>query len=162
MSLVSIFYGTRQGMSRKTAQVLKRTFEEKHDLSTSLYDLRSKVSVPPLDSLDNIVVGSGIASGKWTKEVLGFLKNDFRGKKVAVYVCSSNAGAEHEKGNKEGYLHFHDLYITQIVAEHLNVEPVSTRAFGGQVRYFRITFVKNWSSEEVVGWADELASFFGS
>jgi menaquinone-dependent protoporphyrinogen oxidase len=110
--------------------------------------------LPNLDTYANIVVGSGIRMGKWTKEPLQFLKNDLEDKKVALFVSSVEAGDE------KTYEKAFSRYILEIIHKIPHFTPVATAAFGGRIRFKGFTFVDNRNIEKVREWALKLGEIY--
>ena len=102
------------------------------------------------------MIGSSIAYDRWTKEAKKFLIKDFTDKRVAVFVCSANAGGAAKKNDMGEYKEFQKRYIDDVLSEYPHIQPISTKAFGGRVRYLGITFLYNWNRDVVISWAEEL------
>ena len=91
MSKTLIVYGTRYGATAEVAKEIARILKDQYDLSVQLINLSEK-KIKDVSGYDNIVLGSGIKMGRWTGKAKRFLKKNFEGKKLAVFVCSGRAG----------------------------------------------------------------------
>lgn len=87
-----IVYGTRLGTTAGTSEEIANVLREE-GLEVSVVDAK-KEKVKMIAEYDLVIVGSGIAMGKWTSELEDFLKR-FRGelarKKVALFVSCGSA-----------------------------------------------------------------------
>ncbi|MHA2252535.1 MAG: hypothetical protein ACXAD7_19375, partial [Candidatus Kariarchaeaceae archaeon] len=106
---------------------------------------------------NNVILGSSIMSGEWTKEALKFLENDFSEKQIAIFVTSGNAGEALEKNDQELYQKWQYQYISAIIAPY-QINPVSIKAFGGHFRFFGIKLYDKLDFDPINAWADELFS----
>ncbi|MFX1512160.1 MAG: flavodoxin domain-containing protein [Promethearchaeota archaeon] len=156
MHKILIAYGTRRGVTAETASIIADILREKFSHTVDIIDLKKQKGEIELGKYQNVIIGSSIAYDRWTKEAKKFLLNDFTDKRVAVFVCSGNAGGAAEKNEVEEYQDFQKKYIDNVLSEYTHIKPVATKAFGGRVRYFRITFFDNWNRDIIVSWAEEL------
>ena len=110
----------------------------------------------PLDLsiYQNLIVGSGVRAGRVYSKALKFLRNDFAGKKVAFYVSSAWAVTPGSYEDAKA------RFVDKTLAKYPLIEPVSTGAFGGKIRYFGKTMVDNTDSAKVEAWAEELGKKF--
>lgn len=155
MSKTLIVYGTRYGATAEVAKEIARILEEQYDLSVQLINLYEQ-KVKDISGYDNIVLGSGIKIGRWTGKAKRFLKKDFEGKKLAVFVCSRRAG---EPDLYEGAL---DEYVKQVLSKYLKVQPVAFEAFGGRKPLRGNTFYDNRDWDKIRNWAKKVGKLFST
>jgi menaquinone-dependent protoporphyrinogen IX oxidase len=155
ISKTLIVFGTRYGATAAVAQEIARVFEEQFGLSVELVDLsRQKIRV--ITAYDNIVIGSGIKTGRWVGKAKRFLKRDFKGKKLAVFVCSRRAG------EPDSYAYALENYVTKVLSKYLKGRPVACEAFGGRKPLKDGTFYDNRDWDKIRNWAKKVAALFGS
>jgi menaquinone-dependent protoporphyrinogen IX oxidase len=141
--------GATEESARKIADVLRGKFQ----LAVDLIDLKEQ-KIPDLLEYKNIVVGAGVRGGRVYGKALKFLKNDFADKKIAFYVSSSWAGTPGSYDNAKA------KFVENTLAKYPQINPVSTEAFGGRIRYFKKTMVDNTDLTKVEVWAEELGKKF--
>lgn len=83
-------------------------------------------------------------------EAVKFLDNDLEGKRFLMFVVSNEAG------NPESYDQAVTKYIKNPLANHPNIEPVATEAFGGRMRILGMTISDTTDTEKVKAWADKI------
>ncbi len=160
MSKTLIVYGTRFGATEKSANVIARELKDKFNHEVEVVKLTSETENYDYTSFDNVIIGSSIAYFSWTKRAKKYLKNDFSGKKVFVFI--SSAGLTYpalEKGEMEKYEKRKNRFLDSVLRKNLKVEPASTAVFGGYIE----TKGKdgeydlyNWKEEDMVKWAAEI------
>ena len=87
-----IVYGTRLGTTAGTAEEIGKVLLEE-GLEVRVVDAK-KEKVKDVAGYNLVIVGSGIAMGKWTSEPEDFLKRfreELAGKKVALFVSCGSA-----------------------------------------------------------------------
>jgi menaquinone-dependent protoporphyrinogen IX oxidase len=148
-----IAYQTKLGASKETAGKIADTLCSKYHLEVDLVDLKEK-NLPDLGQYHNVVVGAGVRGGRVYAKALKFLKNDFNGKNVAFYTCSSWAGTpgSFENARKK--------YIDNTLSKYPQVKFVDAEAFGGRIRYFGKTMLDNRDMAKVEAWAEGLGKKF--
>ena len=160
MSKTLIAYGTRFGATAKSSEVIARELKEKFNHEVKVVKLSKETENIDLSNFDNVIVGSSLAMFSWTKRAKKFLKNDFIGKKLFVFI--SSAGITYpalEKGEMKKYEKWKGRFLDRIVKKNANVEPASTAVFGGWIenRGKPGTYdTYNWKEEDMVKWADEI------
>lgn len=122
-----IVYGTRYGATVETCAVIQKILEKEYNQHVEIWNLENWHSCPELDDYDNIIIGSGIKYGDWTKNARKYLEKDFASKKVAVFVSSVYAGETEQ--HDEAY----QKYVVDVLAENPQLKPVSMAAFGGRI-----------------------------
>ncbi|MFX0173618.1 MAG: hypothetical protein ACFE9L_17140, partial [Candidatus Hodarchaeota archaeon] len=85
---------------------------------------------------------------------LQFLKRDFEGKKVAIFVSSI------EVGDVKTYKKAFSRYILEILSNHPHFKPVDTAGLGGRIKFKDLTFVDNRNIVKVREWAFQLDEIF--
>jgi len=127
---VLIAYGTRFGSTEEISQEIGKTLK-KEGLQVQLVDLKKTKSKewPSLENFDGVLVGSGIAMGKWMNEPQEFLKKskeEIQKKKkiLGLFVCCGSASfpESYEQGKKD--------YLEKIMAK-IGIEADMCDAFGG-------------------------------
>lgn len=131
-----ICYGSRYGTTTEVVQEMKKTAEE---LGVTPETVFLKKENPPatLHAYDLIVIGSGIATGKWTNEPLDFIKNnieDLAGQKIALFVVCGDAG------NPERCDEAQKMYLDSISEQYPTLSPVSTALIGGVFDFKKYNF----------------------
>ncbi|MFW9997451.1 MAG: flavodoxin domain-containing protein [Candidatus Odinarchaeota archaeon] len=161
MNSTLIVYGTRCGASREVAELIASVLRDKFSLKVEVVNIKKMKGKNALEDYENIIVGSSIACGKWTKQAERFLKNDFSDKKVAIFVTSGGAGEALEKNDQELYQKWQKLYITDVITPY-DVKPVSIKAFGGHFRFFKKAFIDNLNHNHIKEWADQLGKLLST
>ena len=87
-----ICYGSRYGTTTEVVQEMKKTAEELGATTETVFLKKEKLPAT-LHEYNLKVIGSGIATGKWTNEPLDFIKNNIeelgRQKTALFVVCGS-------------------------------------------------------------------------
>ena len=156
MSKTLIVYGTRHGATAKSSEVIARILKEKYYHKVEIVNLDDYSNKLDLTGFENVIIGSSIVGFQWTKSAKGFLKNDFTGKKLFVFI--SSAGFTYPallKGKMGAYKRWKWIFLHRVVKKHTNIKPTSTAVFGG----WRVpNTVSNWREEDVVKWAEEIGN----
>jgi menaquinone-dependent protoporphyrinogen IX oxidase len=148
-----IAYVSKSGATEESARKIADVLRGKFQLAVDLIDLKEQ-KIPDLLEYKNIVVGAGVRGGRVYGKALKFLKNDFADKKIAFYVSSSWAGTPGSYDNAKA------KFVENTLAKYPQINPVSTEAFGGRIRYFKKTMVDNTDLTKVEVWAEELGKKF--
>ncbi len=159
MSKTLIAFGTRYGATHKSSEVIAKVLKEKFTHEVELVKLSSETENVDLSNFDNVIVGTSIAKFSWTKRAKNFLKNDFRGKKLFVFISSAALTyAALEKGEMDKYKKHKKRFLDNVVKKNANVEPTSTAVFGGWIRKGKTEEFRlfNWKEEDMVKWAEEI------
>ncbi|MBA7533490.1 hypothetical protein ES705_25730 [subsurface metagenome] len=136
-----IAYVTKSGVTGENAEIISHILREHYGLEVNIVNLK-KNSKPELSQYDNVIIGSGIRMGMWYGKANKFLKNDFKDKKVAIFLSSGTAG------DPETYQEAIIKYIDKKLTKNPHVKPVLTEAFGGRYSNFDYT-----DPEKVRAWA---------
>jgi menaquinone-dependent protoporphyrinogen IX oxidase len=148
-----IAYVSKGGATEEAARKIAETLRSKFQLEVDLVDLKEQKS-PDLQQYRNIVTGGGVRGGRIYGKTLKFLENDLSGKKVAFFVSSSWAGTPGSYENAK------TKFVENTLTKYPKINPVSTEAFGGRIRYFRRTMLDNTDLAKVEAWAEELGKKF--
>lgn len=150
-----VAYGTRRGATAKSATVIAEILKDKYTYDVELINVKNiKKQKFDLSNYENIIVGSSITMGRWTKEVKNFLKrNNFTNKKIAVFV---SAGGTFKRTLENGQTK--SDAVTSAVIKYIDktmqkfhISPIAKSAFGGNTKKY-----DNWNHDDVEHWAMEL------
>ena len=147
---VLIAFATKNGATKDTAEKIAQMLRSKYTLAVDLVDLQQD-SHPELSQYNNIVIASGIRMGKWYKEALQFLKNNFEGKKIALFVSAMYQGE-----NPKTYPTAVERYLYAVMKEHFNVKPVAMEVFGGRMKFAGRVTADNRDENKIERWANIL------
>ena len=160
MNKTLIAFGTRFGATAKSSEVIAKVLREKFNHEVDVVKLSSETENVDLSKYDNVIVGTSIAMFSWTKRAKKFLKKDFNGKKLFVFI--SSAGLTYpalEKGEMDKFERWKRRFLDRVVKKNANVQPTSTAVFGGWIenRGKPGTYdTYNWKEEDMVKWAEEI------
>ena len=138
---------TSGGVTREYATIIGRVLTE-NGHSVTLHDI--KKNPRPDTGYDSVVIGSGVKGGSVYRKGLDFLKNDFSGKPVAVFLSSNEAGTP------ESYQDAVTKYMNPIKEEHPHLNIVAIEGFGGRIRIFGKNLVDLTDPAKVESWAKTL------
>ncbi|MCG3226063.1 MAG: hypothetical protein H7645_04030 [Candidatus Heimdallarchaeota archaeon] len=158
MSKTLIVYGTRFGATEKSSEVIAKTLKEDYNHEVDVVKLSNQSENVDLTSYENIIIGSSVAMFSWTKRPKKFLKNDFSGKKVFVFVSSAALTYQAKlDGDMEKYEKWKKRFLDNVVNKRLKVKPISTMVLGGWIKKPDGTYdLNNWNEEDAANWADEI------
>jgi menaquinone-dependent protoporphyrinogen IX oxidase len=145
-----VAFVSKGGATKEASEIIVNALKEKYKFTVDLVNL--KKNSPNLEEYDNIVIGSGVRNGKVYDKALKFLKQDFGDRKIAFFVCSGDAGDPNK------YEEACTKYITNVLANYLNVKTVATEAFGGRMKMLWKTVFDNFDPAKIHAWAEELGS----
>jgi menaquinone-dependent protoporphyrinogen IX oxidase len=148
-----IAYESKGGATEEAARKIAEILRSKYQLEVDLVDLKEQ-KPSDISLYQNIIIGGGVRFGKIYNKVLNFLKDDLRDKNVAFFISSSWAGTPGSYENAK------TKFVENTLANYPKINPVSTEAFGGRIRYFRKTMVDNTDLAKVEVWAEELGKKF--
>lgn len=144
-----IAYVSRGGVTKEYSEIISGVLREKHGHEVELVDVRKNKS-PDLSDYDNIILGTGVRMQRVYREGLRFLKNEFGGKRVAVFLSSNEAGTP---GSYDDAVR---KYMDPIREDYPNLDLVDIDGFGGRIRVLGKTTVDLRSPEKVERWAEQL------
>ena len=83
-------FETKGGVTGESADIIASVLREKYGFTVDVVNLKEKPK-PDLSVYKNIFIGSGIRVGRWYGRAKKFLKNDFEGKSVVIFLsaCSN-------------------------------------------------------------------------
>jgi menaquinone-dependent protoporphyrinogen IX oxidase len=140
-----IAYASKSGVTEENAKIISDILISNYGHEVNLINLNEN-SKPNISQYDNVIIGSGIRIARWYGKANKFLKNDFTGKKVAIFLSSGYAG------KPETYQEAITKYIDKKLAKNPHINPVAAEAFGG-----RYKDVEDYTDpEKVKAWAIEL------
>lgn len=144
-----IAFATKGGVTEEAACVIASVLREEHGFEVDVVNLRENPS-PDLTQYKNIFVGSGVRMGKWYKQALKFLENNFENKNVIVFLSSCTAGdpEKHDEAITK--------YINDVLAKYPHIKPVAAEAFGGRMKMLGKTVTDNCDMDKVRAWAEEV------
>jgi len=144
-----IAYATKGGVTGENAQTVATVLREKHGFEVDVVDL-VKDRVPDLEDYQNIFIGSGVRMGMWYRKAAWFLKKNFRGKRLVVFLSSCSAG---DPKSYDGAI---TRYIKNVLEKHGKVNPVAYEAFGGRMEMGGKVTDNTTAREKVEQWADAV------
>jgi len=148
-----IAYQTKGGATEEAARKIAEILRSKFQLEVDLVDLKEQKPIE-LTQYQNVIVGGGVRVGRVYGKALKFLENDLTGKKVAFFVSSSWAGSP------GSYVNAKTKFVEKTLTKYPKINPVTTEAFGGRIRYFRKTMLDNTDLARVEVWAEDLGKKF--
>ena len=168
MGKTLVSYQTLYGSTKEAAFLISEVLENEYNLEVDLHRFEENKEHPNPSKYDNIVIGSCIFHGKWGNNAETFLKKDFQGKKIAIFVCAGFAG------EKKLYKQAYTTFLKDVVEKYPHVKPISMKAFGGRVPKSKVPHIwllratrkmpsfssDNRNLEEVKKWAEELGNTF--
>jgi menaquinone-dependent protoporphyrinogen oxidase len=155
MNKVLIAYASKCGATEDTVQQIASTLRNKYGLEVDTVNLRHGAH-PDFSEYSHVVVGSGIRMKKWYKEAQNFLKNDFQGKNVALFVCSM-----YEGGNPQTYQTAMER-LEKVSAEYLRSKPFAVEVFGGRMRFAGRLTSDNLDTNQICAWTQVLGEKIAS
>lgn len=144
-----IAYATKSGVTEETANAISEVLKNKYKFEIDLVNLMKNLP-PDITPYKNIIIGNGIRMGRWYKQALIFLDNNFGGKNVFIFISSCKAG------DPKDYEDAINQYIENVLVKYPHVKPVEVKAFGGRMKIFGKTITDNYDIEKVKSWADEI------
>ena len=163
-----VSYQTIFGSTKEAASMIVKTLEDDYQHQVDIHQFEENKEYPDISGYDNIVIGSCIFHGRWGRNAEEFLKQDFKGKKLAIYICAGFAG------EKELYEQALNIFLRGNIEKYTHIKPVSIEAFGGRVPKSKIPRVwflhaskrlenfryDNRDLVKVKNWAHKLGKIF--
>lgn len=149
MSKALIVYGTRTGTAAITAQDIAQQLQSQ-GIETRVVDAK-KEKMESIAEYDLIIVGSGIAVGKWTGEPESFLKKfqkELTGKRLALYVNCGSASEALNVGKPEVAANARRKYLEEKAAQY-NLAPVALGFFGAIYNFNTMSWIMRKGMEQV-------------
>jgi len=141
MSKALIVYGTRTGTAAITAQEIAQTLQSE-GVETKVVDAK-KEKIQSITEYDLIIVGSGIAMGRWTGEPEAFLKKfqkELAAKKVALFVNCGSAAEKLNPTKPEIAANARVKYLEEKANKH-NLKPLALGFFGAIYNYNTMSWI---------------------
>jgi len=155
MSKTLVAYGTRYGATSEVAAEIASILQKQFNLEVDVVDLDQRfIKGKKLTEYQNIIIGSGIKVGMWTNRAKRFLKSNFEGKKIAVFVCSRRAG------EVDLYDYAYSKYIEEVLNKNLKIKPIAAEAFGGRKPLKNNEYYENRNWDKIRDWAKNLGDIF--
>ena len=151
-----IAYATRQGSTRRSAELLAATLAESGMEATVLDAAR--VGRAELAAHNAFVVGSSIMAGRWKGSATRLLRSlAGSGKPVAVFVSAAGMLTGKEPGStlEERVAGAVAKYLDPVAAK-AGITPAAKTAFGGRMVMFGKEIINNWDPEPIRAWAGVL------
>ncbi|MHA1551348.1 MAG: flavodoxin domain-containing protein [Candidatus Heimdallarchaeaceae archaeon] len=162
MNKTLIAFGTRYGATAKSSEVIAQVLKDEFNHEVEVVKLSSKTENVDIAIYDNVIVGTSLAMFSWTKRAKKFLKKDFSGKKLFVFISSAALTYPAlEKGEIDKYRKWKNRFLDRVVKKNANIEPTSTAVFGGWIenRGKPGTYgTYNWKEEDMIKWAEEIGN----
>ena len=137
---ILIAYATKGKATEEYANAIEEVLREK-GFEPDVVSLM-KGTVNP-SKYDTVIAGFGVRAGKPYREAIEFLKNDFTGKKVAIFVST----LEPSKSAVEKYI--------RPLSKNASLKHVSAKVLGGRFKILWKTIDKT-NVESAKKWAAEL------
>ena len=131
-----IAYGTRYGSTADIANRMGNVLKRK-GIDVTITNLGQE-KINDISKFDLVIVGSGIAIGKWTKKPLKFLsrfETELAKKKVALFVSCGDAK------NPDKHEDAKERYLKKITRDHPMIKPVKLGLFGGVIDLTKVGFL---------------------
>jgi len=168
MGKTLVSYQTLYGSTKEAASLISEVLKNDYKLEVDLHRFEEKKEYPNLADYENIVIGSCIFHGKWGNNAESFLKKDFQGKKIAIFVCAGFAG------EKKLYKQAYKSFLKDVVDKYPQLKPISMKAFGGRIPKSKLPHIwllrtlgkmpnfrsDNRNLDEVKTWAEEIGKKF--
>jgi menaquinone-dependent protoporphyrinogen oxidase len=135
-----IVFGTRYGATKDTAEEIAKTLQEEN-FDVNVVNIKEE-KIRDISEYELVIVGSGVACGRWVNEAEDFLKKfrkDFENKKLALFVSSVEPIYKREGNNKE-VAKMHKINLEDRVPKY-NLKPLSLGFFGGIIDFTRMNFL---------------------
>ncbi|MCK4322300.1 hypothetical protein KAX08_07270 [candidate division WOR-3 bacterium] len=144
-----VAFATKGGVTGESANVIAEVLKIKYRFEVDLVNLMKNPS-PDITTYKNIFIGSGIRMGRWYKQALKFLKNNFEEKNVVIFPSSCTAGnpKKHEEAIQK--------YIDNILIKFPHIKPFATEAFGGRMKIMGKTIEDNCDMDKVKAWVEKI------
>ena len=135
-----IVYGTRYGATKDTAEEIAKILQAEN-FDVKIVNIKEE-KVKDISEYGLVVVGSGVACGRWVNEAEDFLKKfrkDFENKKLALFVSSVEPIYKRE-GNNEEVVKMHKIDLEDRVSKY-QLKPIMLGFFGGIIDFNRMGFL---------------------
>jgi menaquinone-dependent protoporphyrinogen oxidase len=141
MAKALIVFGTRYGATASTSEIIADVLRGE-GFDVKVVDAK-KEKVQGIGEFDLVLVGSGIAMGKWIGEAEGFIKKhreELAAKKLALFVSCGGATPLSEGDKKaEEYAYGKQKYLEDKAAE-FDIKPIALGYFGGCYNFGKMSW----------------------
>jgi menaquinone-dependent protoporphyrinogen oxidase len=131
MTKILIVYGTRYGATASTSEEIANTLRQ-GGFEVRVVDAKHE-KIEDIAEFDLVIVGSGIATGRWTSQAENFLERfqkELAAKKVALFVSCGYACSVFNQGKSEIISRARDKYLEE-KARKYDLQPIALGFFGG-------------------------------
>jgi menaquinone-dependent protoporphyrinogen IX oxidase len=135
-----IVFGTQYGATKDTTEEIAKILQAEN-FDVKVVNLKEE-KVKDISEYGLVVVGSGVACGRWVNEAEDFLKKfrkDFENKKLALFVSSVEPIYKKE-GNDKEVAKMHKINLEDRVSKY-GLKPISMGFFGGIIDFNRMGFL---------------------
>ena len=147
---ILIAYVTKCGVTEENANIIANILR-KNGFLVDIVNIKKNHS-PNIEKYDFVVIGSGIRIQKIYDEFYKFLdNNDIKGKKVAFFFSSNEAG------NPKSYEDFVRKYVKPTLTKYPKLKIVAVEGFGGRMKILGKVISDDRKPEKVKIWAEELS-----
>ena len=150
---------TKGGATEMAAQTIANVLRTKFNLEVDLVNLKKQPS-PNIAPYNNVIIGSGVRTGKIYKEALKLLEQDFEEKKVAFFICFCYLSSLKNSLSKDNESQIRDIiaeeYIVTALAHYPKIKPVLVGASDGCIRILGKVISAPINSAKTIAWAEEL------
>jgi menaquinone-dependent protoporphyrinogen oxidase len=135
-----VLYATRYGATKETSEEIAKILREEGFAVKAVNAQEEKVK--DISEYGLVVVGSGVACGRWVNEAEDFLKKfrkDFEDKKLALFVSSVQPIVERE-GKASEVAKMRKIDLEDRVLKY-GLAPVAKGFFGGIIDFNKMGFL---------------------
>jgi menaquinone-dependent protoporphyrinogen oxidase len=144
-----VAFATKSGVTAESANIIAGVLKEKFGHEVDIVNLKENKS-PDISGYDNVFIGSGVRMGRWYRRAKKMLKNDFKDKKVVIFLSACSAA------DPEKYDEAIENYCNKVMSKYPHIQPVAMEAFGGRMKMFKKTQTDNYDPEKVRQWAEKI------
>lgn len=142
-----VAYATRGGVTKEYAEIISEVLREQFNHKVDTIDIKNK---PNISEYDNIIFGTGVRIQNVYREGLRFLRKDFGGKKVAIFLSSNEAGTPHSYNDAV------EKYMNPIREKFPKLNLVDIEGFGGQIKILGKSTVDLRDPDKARRWTEQL------
>jgi menaquinone-dependent protoporphyrinogen IX oxidase len=154
-----ILFGTRNGFTRKTAEVLAKVLAERGYIVDTFENKVPTEKIKELNNYNIVLVGSSIMAGMWKFGVKRFIKKygkDIKGLYLFVSAGGVMSSAEKsEKTKEEAVEDGKKRYIEPLVLKY-SLTLKGSCVFGGQMGKGDKIIFNNWNEEDIKTFANSI------
>jgi len=131
MTKILTVYGTRYGATASTSEEIANTLRQ-GGFEVRVADAKHE-KIEDISEFDLVIVGSGIATGRWTSQAENFLERfqkELATKKVALFVSCGYACSVFNQGRPGIISRAREKYLEEKVSKY-DLQPIALGFFGG-------------------------------